>query len=160
MSRIDRLLQVHDLTLAAPLQLGPGVVPPFPWVRVAGSRVLISGHGPTNADATLAQPPGKAGAEATPEQAYAAARLRGLAILGSFARALGGLDRIAAWVCVFGLTDSAPGFDRQPAVINRLSDLSIEVFGTGKRAHARSAVGMAGLPFDIAVEIAGEVAIG
>ncbi len=160
MSNIEQRLRDLGLTPAAPLQLAPGMVLPFPWVRIVGSRVLISGHGPTNADGTMARPLGKVGAEVTPEQAYAAARLTGLAILGSLQRALGDLDRIAAWVRVFGMVNSAPGFNRQPAVINGFSDLIIEVFGADRGAHARSAVGMAGLPFDIPVEIEGEVAIG
>ena len=159
MSKIEQRLQVLDLTLAAPLQLGPGIALPFPGVRVVGSRVLISGHGPTNADGTLALPLGKVGAELTPEQGYAAARKAGLAILGSLQRELGDLDRISAWVRVFGMVNSAPGFNRQPSVINGFTDLIIEVFGAEKGAHSRSAVGMAELPFDIPVEIEGEVMI-
>ena len=91
------------------------------------------------------------------EQAYTAARLAGLAILGSLQRELGNLDRIACWVRIFGMVNSAPGFNKQPAVINGFSDLIIEVFGPREGAHARSAVGMAELPFDIPVEIEGEV---
>jgi enamine deaminase RidA (YjgF/YER057c/UK114 family) len=58
---------------------------------------------------------------------------------------------------VFGMVNSAAGFNRQPAVINGFTDLIIEVFGKEKGAHARSAVGMAELPFDIPVEVEGEV---
>ena len=159
MSNISQRLQALGLELPAPLQLPPGAALPFPWVRIVGSRVLISGHGPTNADGTLAQPLGKVGAELTLEQGYAAARKVGLAILGSLARELGDLDRISAWVRIFGMVNSAPGFDRQPSVINGFSDLIIEVFGPDKGAHARSAVGMAELPFHIPVEIEGEVMI-
>jgi enamine deaminase RidA (YjgF/YER057c/UK114 family) len=130
---------------------------PFPWVRVVGSRALISGHGPTNADGSLAQPLGKVGAELTQEQGYAAARLTGLAILGSLQREFGSLDRIASWARIFGMVNSAPGFNRQPAVINGFTDLIVEVFGPSKGSHARSAVGMAELPFNIPVEIEGEV---
>ncbi|HRP29687.1 MAG TPA: RidA family protein [Burkholderiaceae bacterium] len=159
MSKISQRLQALGLELPAPLQLPPGAALPFPWVRIVGSRALISGHGPTNADGTLAQPLGKVGAELTLEQGYAAARKVGLAILGSLARELGDLDRISAWVRIFGMVNSAPGFDRQPSVINGFSDLIIEVFGPDKGAHARSAVGMAELPFHIPVEIEGEVMI-
>jgi len=93
----------------------------------------------------------------TLEQGYAAARATGLAILGSLSRALGDLDRIAAWTRIFGMVNSAPGFDRQPAVINGFTDLIFNVFGGEIGAHARSAVGMAELPFRIPVEIEGEV---
>jgi len=157
MSVIDARLTALGLALPRPLQLPPGVVLPFPWVRVVGTRALISGHGPTNADGSLAAPRGKVGTDVSPEQAHAAARLTGLAILGSLQRELGDLDRIAGWTRVFGMVNSAPGFNRQPAVINGFTDLIIEVFGAQAGAHARSAVGLAELPFDIPVEIEGEV---
>jgi hypothetical protein len=48
------------------------------------------------------------------EQAYSAARLTALAILGSLHRELGDLDRVASWVRIFGMVNSAPGFNRQP----------------------------------------------
>ena len=159
MSRIEQRLAELGLVLPAPLQLPPGAVLPFPWVRVVGNRALISGHGPTNADGTLAKPLGKVGREVTLEQAHAAARLTGLAILGSLERELGDLDRIVSWTRVFGMVNSAPGFNRQPAVINGFTDLIVAVFGKERGAHARSAVGMAELPFDIPVEIEGEVEI-
>jgi len=158
-SRIEQRLVHLGIELPAPLQLPPGAVLPFPWVRVVGTRALISGHGPTNADGSLALPLGKVGREVTQEQAYRAARLTGLAILGSLQRELGDLDRIACWTRVFGMVNSEPGFNRQPAVINGFTDLILEVFGKDKGAHARSAVGLAELPFDIPVEIEGEVAL-
>ena len=157
MSRIERRLADLGLVLPAPLKLPPGAVLPFPWVRVVGTRAFVSGHGPTNADGSLAEPRGKVGRDVTIEQAYAAARLTGLAILASLQRELGDLDRIAAWARVFGMVNSAPGFNRQPAVINGFTDLIVDVFGVERGAHARSAVGMAELPFDIPVEIEAEV---
>ena len=159
MAKIEQRLQALGLVLPAPLQLPPGAALPFPWVRVVGLRALISGHGPTNTDGSLAQPLGKVGAEVTVEQGHVAARLAGLAILASLQRELGDLDRIARWVRVFGMVNSAPGFNRQPAVINGFTELIVEVFGNEVGAHARSAVGMAELPFDIPVEIEGEVTI-
>jgi enamine deaminase RidA (YjgF/YER057c/UK114 family) len=125
--------------------------------HVVGRRVIISGHGPQNPDGSLAQPLGKVGREVSLEQGYAAARLTALSILGSLTRAIDDLDRIAAWVRVFGMVNSAPGFNRQPSVINGFSDLILELFGPQVGAHARSAVGLAELPFDIPVEIEAEV---
>lgn len=159
MSVVEDRLRELCLQLPAPLRLPPGAALPFPWVLVRGRRALISGHGPTNPDGSLATPLGKVGAEVSPEQAYAAARLTGLAILGSLKRELGSLDRIQCWVRVFGMVNSAPGFNRQPAVINGFSDLILQVFGAERGAHARSAVGLAELPFGIPVEIEGEVEI-
>ena len=152
----DRLTEL-GLVLPAPLQLPPGVTLPFPWVRIVGTRAVISGHGPTNTDGSLAQPLGKVGSEVTEDQAYVAARLTGMAILGSLKRELGSLSHIACWTRIFGMVNSAPGFTRQPAVINGLTDLIVSVFGQERGAHARSAVGLAELPFRIPVEIEGEV---
>ncbi|HTP71197.1 MAG TPA: RidA family protein, partial [Burkholderiaceae bacterium] len=100
---------------------------------------------------------GKVGRDLTVEQGYAQARCVGLTILGSLKRTLGDLDRVRQWGRVFGMVNSAPGFNRQPAVINGFSDLIIELWGPQAGAHARSAVGMAELPFDIPVEVEAEV---
>jgi enamine deaminase RidA (YjgF/YER057c/UK114 family) len=154
---IEQKLQELGIVLPQPLQLPAGAVLPFPWVRVVGRRAIISGHAGTNEDGSLAQPLGKVGREVTLEQAQRAARLTGLAMLGSLQRELGSLDRIAAWVRVFGMVNVAPEFNNPPAVINGFSNLILEVFGPEVGAHARSAVGMAELPFGIPVEIEGEV---
>ena len=159
MSIIEQRLAALGLVLPPPLSPPPGVVLPFEFVRIVGDRAIVSGHGPQNPDGSLAAPLGKLGRELTVEQGYAAARLTALAILGSLQRALGDLDRITAWVRVFGMVNCAPGFNRQPAVINGFSDLILELYGPGIGAHARSAVGMAELPFDIPVEIEAEVAL-
>ncbi|MGL6110655.1 MAG: RidA family protein [Rubrivivax sp.] len=157
MARIEDRLKSRGLVLPPPTQPPPGVVLPFRFVHVLGRRALISGHGPQNPDGSFALPRGKLGRELTVEQGYAAARLTALSILGSLQRALGDLDRIGAWVRVFGMVNSAPGFNRQPSVINGFSELILELFGPVRGAHSRSAVGMAELPFDIPVEIEGEV---
>lgn len=157
MSKIEQRLQDLGLVLPPPTQPPPGVVLPFAFVQVVGQRALISGHGPQNADGSFAKPLGKLGRDLDVEQGYVAARLTALSMLGSLQRALGDLDRIGAWVRVFGMVNSASGFNRQPSVINGFSDLILELFGAQVGAHARSAVGMAELPFDIPVEIEGEV---
>ena len=160
MARIERRLASLGLILPPPMVPPSGVVLPFQFVRIVGSRALISGHGPQNPDGLIATPLGKVGRDLTVEQGYAAARLTALSILGSLKRVLGDLDRIANWGRVFGMVNSAPGFNRQPNVINGFSDLIIELYGPDAGAHARSAVGMAELPFDIPVEIEAEVGIG
>jgi enamine deaminase RidA (YjgF/YER057c/UK114 family) len=157
MSAIEQRLHGLGLMLPPPMRAPDGVILPFQFVRVVGQRALISGHAPQNPDGSLAAPLGKVGRELSLEQGYAAARLVALSILGSLKRTVGDLDRIAAWSRVFGMVNSAPGFNRQPSVINGFSDLILEVFGSQVGAHSRSAVGMAELPFDIPVEIEGEV---
>lgn len=159
MARIEAHLATMGLILPPPLVPPGGAALPFAFVRLRGRRAFISGHGPLAPDGSVARPLGKVGRDLTLEQGYAAARLTALAILGSLQRALGDLDRIAAWGRIFGMVNSAPGFDRQPAVINGFSDLILELFGPEVGAHARSAVGMAELPFGIPVEIEGEVEI-
>ena len=159
MSVIEERLAARGFVLPPPLKVPAGVSLPFQFVRVIGTRAIISGHGPQDADGSMSRPLGKVGRELTVEQAHEAARRTGLAILGSLQRALGDLDRIVAWGRVFGMVNSAPGFNQQPTVINGFSNLIIDVFGAEIGAHARSAVGMAELPFDIPVEIEGEVTI-
>jgi enamine deaminase RidA (YjgF/YER057c/UK114 family) len=156
--RIEARLRELGLVLPPPVRPPPGVRLPFAPVRVVGDRALISGHGPQNPDGSIAGPFGKVGAEVTIELGREAARLTALSMLGSLARELGDLDRIAAWVRVFGMVNSAPGFVGQPAVINGFSDLVLELFGEAG-AHARSAVGMAELPFNLPVEVEAEVRI-
>jgi len=159
MAIIEQRLANLGLALPGPIRPPAGVVLPFRFVRVVGSRALISGHGPQNADGSIAEPRGKVGRELTVEQGYAAARLTALSILGSLQRALGDLDRITNWVRIFGMVNSNAGFNKQPNVINGFSDLILELWGAEAGAHSRSAVGMAELPFDIPVEIEGEVEI-
>ena len=159
MAKIEERLAALGLVLPPPITPPAGVSLPFQFVRLRGNRAFISGHGPHNPDGSLAHPLGKLGRELTVQQGYGAARLTALSILGSLKRALGDLDRIAAWGRIFGMVNSAPGFNQQPSVINGFSDLILELYGAEIGAHSRSAVGMAELPFDIPVEIEGEVEI-
>jgi enamine deaminase RidA (YjgF/YER057c/UK114 family) len=155
----ERRIQELGLVLPAEFKSPTGVRYPFRWVRVRGNRAYVSGHLPMQADGTLGSVRGKVGREVTVEQAQEAAREAALSMLGSLRRELGSLDRITAWLRVFGMVNSAPGFHRQPSVINGFSDLVLELYGPERGAHARSAVGMAELPFDMPVEIEAEVEI-
>ena len=159
MPMIEARLQSLGLVLPAPLQLPPGVVLPFPWVLVRGNRAYVSGHAAQNADGTLAAPLGKVGLGISLDQAHSLARLTALSILGSLKRELGDLDRVSAWLRVFGMVNSAPGFNHQPLVINGFSNLILDLYGPERGSHARSAVGMAELPLGIPVEIEAEVEI-
>ncbi len=157
--RIEAKLQELGLVLPEPLKLPKGLRLPFHWVRVRGNRAYISGHGPLLPDGTTAGPYGKVGAEVTAEQAYVSARLTALSILSSLQRELGDLDHVTAWLRVFGMVNSAPGFTNQPNVINGFSDLIIELYGPAVGQHARSAIGVAELPLGLPVEIEAEVEI-
>ena len=157
--KIEAKLAERGLILPAPMQTGVSVRLPFAQVRVSGDRAFISGHAPLNPDGTIAQPLGKVGREVSLEEAYLAAQRTALAMLASLQRELGDLDRISAWLRIFGMVQTAPGFQQTPAVINGCSDLLLDLFGPEIGVHARSAVGMAELPFNIPVEIEAEVVI-
>ena len=159
MGRVDERLAELGLVLPPELQLPPDVILPFEFVNVRGDRAIISGHGPQSPDGSTSPPFGQVGTDVSLEHAVAAARLTALSMLGSLNRTLGSLDRITGWLRVFGMVNSAPGFDNQPTVINGFSDLILDLFGPEVGRHARSAVGMAALPFGIPVEIEAEVSI-
>ncbi|HYA68378.1 MAG TPA: RidA family protein [Acidimicrobiales bacterium] len=138
------------------IQLGielPPVPPPvanFIRARQVAGLLFLSGHGPVRPDGSRVV--GKVGSDLDVEEARAAARLTGLNLLATTRAHLGSLDRVRAVVKVLGMVNSAPGFDRQPEVVDGFSDLMVEVFGEEGR-HTRSAVGMAELPFGIPIEI-------
>ncbi len=120
-----------------------------PAIR-AGDLVFLSGTGPVRADSDLVT--GKVGRDVDIDEAREAARLTGLQILATLSAELGGLDRVTRVVKLLGMVNCAPGFNRTPTVVDGCSALLIEVFGEPGRS-ARSAIGVAELPFDIAVEI-------
>jgi enamine deaminase RidA (YjgF/YER057c/UK114 family) len=150
MSQIEERLAALGLALPEPFSAPPGLELPFEFVRVAGDVAYVSGHGPMDGSRSLVQ--GKVGAEVDLEQAYAAARATALSMLASLKAELGDLDRVRGWLKALGLVNCAPGFNQTPAVINGFSDLILELWGEAGR-HARSAIGVAELPFDIPVEI-------
>jgi enamine deaminase RidA (YjgF/YER057c/UK114 family) len=135
-----------------------GVTLPTPSTPVAnyvtavrtGTLVFLSGHGPCGEVQPTHQ--GKVGGDLTIEQGYAAARATGLCVLATLKRELGSLDRVVRVVKVLGMVNASPTFTEHPKVVNGFSDLMVEVFGDRGR-HARSAVGVGSLPFNLAVEI-------
>lgn len=141
------LARLADLGLSLPT-----VVPPLaayvPAVRT-GSLVYTAGQLPM-ADGRMAAT-GKVGAEVSVEQAAGLARTCALNALAAV-HALVGLDTVTRVVKVVGFVASAPDFTGQSAVINGASEFLGQVFGDAG-AHARSAVGVAALPLDAAVEI-------
>lgn len=136
-------------------ELGIDLPPPFApagsyvAARISRGTLYVSGQGPVGRDGLVT---GKVGRDLTLEQGAAAARLTGLNLLAVMRAELGSLDRVTAIVKLLGMVNCAPGFNGTPAVIDGCSDLLVDVFGERGR-HARSAVGMAELPFDIAVEV-------
>ena len=126
-----------------------------PWV-VQDGMLYISGQVPMRDGALFYQ--GKCGRDVDLATAREAARLCGLNVIAQAKAATGDLDRIARIVKLTGFVNGTPEFDQQPQVINGASDLMVEVFGDNGR-HARSAVGVASLPFGVAVEVEAILAI-
>lgn len=142
--RAEENLKTKKITLPAP----PTPIANYVTSVRVGNLLYLSGHGPT-----AGTPAGKVGRELTIDQGIQAARATGLNLLATTRAALGSLDKVKRVVKVLGMVNSAPGFSEQPRVINGFSDLMVEVFGEAIGKHARSAVGMAELPQNIAVEI-------
>ena len=126
-----------------------------PAVR-SGNLVYTSGQLPMQAGQLAAT--GKIGADVTPEQGKALARICVLNALAAV-DSLVGIDTVARVVKVVGFVASAPGFNGQPGVVNGASDLLTEVFGD-RGSHARSAVGVSELPLDAPVEVELVVEVG
>ena len=137
------------------LELPPPATPAanyIPYVRT-GNLVYVAGQVPVRDGEFLYQ--GKVGDDYDIETAKQCAQLVGLNVLAQLAGALDGdLSRVVRVVKLNGFVNCTPDFVMQPAVINGASELMIHVFGEAGR-HARSAVGVAGLPFGVAVEIDG-----
>jgi len=121
----------------------------IPAVRT-GNLVFLAGQGPLSGGKPTVT--GKVGAELTEEEGYKAARATMLVQLAVLRAEIGSLDRVRRIVKLVGWVNSAPGFTRQPWVINGASDLLVEIFGDAGK-HARSSVGANELPLNIPVEI-------
>jgi enamine deaminase RidA (YjgF/YER057c/UK114 family) len=156
---IEERLKSRGIELPAPLKLPAGMVLPFPWVNVRGDRAFISGHGPQERDGSPAGPFGQVGTTVSLEEGKRLARYVGFSILGSLQRELGNLDRITGWCRVLGMVNCVGGFDKPSAVVNGFSELILEVFGDEIGRHSRTAVGVAGLPLNFAIEVEAEVMI-
>ncbi len=135
------------------LQLPPAPKPVgvYKPLLVLGNLAYASGHGPFKPDGSLVV--GRVDRDLDLAAGKAAARLTGLAILASLRQVLGSLDRVEQVVKVLGMVNCTPEFRDHPQVINGCSELFAEIWGPDKGVGARSAVGMASLPGNIAVEI-------
>jgi enamine deaminase RidA (YjgF/YER057c/UK114 family) len=112
--------------------------------------VFVSGQGPVK-DGKVAYA-GKVGADLSLEEGYECARLCALNCLAAVKGVVGSLERVVEVVQLRGFVNSAPGFDRQPEVLNGASELMVKLFGE-KGRHARAALGTCSLPRNIAVEL-------
>jgi enamine deaminase RidA (YjgF/YER057c/UK114 family) len=120
-----------------------------PYV-ITGNLLYTAGQSARGADGKWLS--GRVGEDISLEEAYERARLTGLQLLGTIRAGAGDLDRVKRIVKVLGMVNATPDFTSFPQVINGCSDLFVQVFGDIGR-HARSAVGVGGLPEGVTVEI-------
>ncbi|SDI47406.1 RidA family protein [Alteribacillus bidgolensis] len=113
--------------------------------RIVGNLIFTSGQGVDNYH-------GKLGKDLTLEDGYQASRQSVINLVSVLKAELGELDKVKKIVKILGFVNSTEDFTGQPKVMNGASDLLVEVFGE-RGKHARSAVGMAQLPNNTAVEI-------
>ena len=135
----DRLkeLNIELPTLSAP----PGN---FAAYVQTGNFLYLAGAGP--------KAKGKVGVEYSVEEAQVFAREVAIQHVAVIKSALGDLGRVARIVKALGMINAGPEFEQHPAVMNGYSDCMVELFGD-RGLHARSAIGMASLPFGIPVEV-------
>lgn len=116
----------------------------------SGNLVFVSGAGPGSTATGFIT--GKVGADVDIKKAQEAAGLCALGCLSALEEELGDLDRVKRIVKLLGFVNSAPGFNQQHVVMDGASSLLISLFGE-RGVHARSSVGVAELPMNIAVEV-------
>jgi enamine deaminase RidA (YjgF/YER057c/UK114 family) len=148
MSGIDSKLKTLGIELPVAAKPAANYVP----YVVVGNQVIISGQIPF-VNGSVEGQKGKLGADSDIEHGKKVARICGIQILSQLKAACeGNLDKVKRCVRLGVFVNSTPDFEQHPAVANGVSDLMVEVFGT-KGEHARAAVGVAGLPFGVAVEV-------
>jgi enamine deaminase RidA (YjgF/YER057c/UK114 family) len=144
---VEAKLASMGITLPASVMPAANYVP----YVVSGNMVVVSGTLPMKDGKP--QDIGKLGKEFTVEQGQQTAKLCGINILAHVKAACGGdLSRVKKLVRMGIFVASAEGFTDQPKVANGVSDMMVEIFGEAGK-HARFAVGVAELPFGVAVEV-------
>ncbi|MDA7979661.1 MAG: RidA family protein [Pirellulales bacterium] len=128
-----------------------GSVGIYKSVVVVDNMAYLAGHIPRNAEGEIMR--GKVGESVTLEQAQAAARRSGLAMLASLKAELGTLNRVKRLVKTTGMVNCTADFVDQPKIINGCSQLFKDLFGDDRGVGARATVGMNSLPAGAIVEI-------
>ena len=142
------------------LELGPVGTPVANYLPAVqtGNLLYVAGHIAGKPDGSVLNP-GKVGRDVTEEQGYESAKLAMLNCLASIKLTLGDLDKVKRVVKLLVMVNADPEFDRHFVIANGASDLLVELYGDSGR-HARSAVGMSGLPRKSCVEIEMIVEVG
>lgn len=145
---VEQRIKDLEIDLVAPT-IPPGVK--LVTAVRTGNLVYLSGNGPLPAGNRKGYY-GKVGKELTVDEGYDAARSTGISLLKVLQDEIGDLNKVVRIVKVFGMVNCEPTFTEQPQVMNGFSELMIEVFGD-RGKHARSAVGMTSLPWNLACEV-------
>jgi enamine deaminase RidA (YjgF/YER057c/UK114 family) len=139
--------------------MGLELPPPIPELAsyvgavTVANTVFVAGHGPWKNGEFIYL--GKLGRDLDVAAGQDAARLVALNLLSTLKAEIGSLERVRRAVKLLVMVNSEPDFIQQPQVANGASDLLIEVFGTERGRHARSAVSTVSLPLGFSVEIEG-----
>ena len=143
--------KLAELGVTLPVAASPKVAKILNW-KIAGDLLFVSGQVPRidNEISFI----GKVGREYSLEQGQLAARTSALMVLACIKDALGDLDRVTEIVRIKGYINVDPDFTDVSAVLNGASELFIDVYGDPGR-HARTAVGVASMPFGVAIEVEG-----
>lgn len=146
MTTIESKLEQLQLALPA-LPTSKGI---YKRCVTVGTQLFVSGHVSVNADGSFIR--GKLGKDLDDEAGKRAARQCGLAILASIKDHCG-LDKIRRVIKILGMVNAAPDYETHPVIINGCSELFAQLWGNDNGVGVRSAVGMASLPGNVAVEI-------
>ena len=153
-------MAVEEKLIEMGLELGPVGTPVANYIPAVqtGNLLYVAGHIAGQPDGSVLNP-GKVGRDVTEEQGYESAKLAMLNCLASIKLTLGDLDKVKRVVKLLVMVNADPEFDRHFVIANGASDLLVELYGDSGR-HARSAVGMSGLPRKSCVEIEMIVEVG
>lgn len=146
MSEVEERLAAEGLALP---EL-PQVAGQYVHAVSSGDLVFMSGQAARTTNELLR---GKVGVDLTVEEGYDAARLAALSLLSALKEVTGDLERVQRVVKVFGMVNCSADFEEHPRVIDGASEVLLVAFGAERGQHARTAVGMHSLPFQIPVEV-------
>lgn len=152
MASPEEILHELGITLPAPFPPAADYVP----CRRVGELLYLAGHGPMSDGKAVYV--GKLGSDLDTETGVRAAELTMLNVLASIKAELGELSRVTGFVRLSIFVNATPDFDRHHLVADGASRLLTKLYGPAA-AHARYAVGMNSLPFNIATEIEGIAAV-
>ena len=144
-------MSIYDTLSALNISLPPVATPAAAYVPFVqtGRLVFLSGHIAKKDGQVWV---GQLGRTMNTSEGQAAARAVAVDLLGTLHAAVGDLNRVTRIVKLMSLVNSTGEFTEQHLVTNGASELIGQVFGS-KGAHARSAFGVAQIPFGACVEI-------